>query len=259
MKTNLKISLGFIVSYISLLFAIFFKAFDEFKINMQKPHLFAPEQFENCFNEMVQLSLNREKPLTIIKKWVTGKKFNSNLEKIVIVIDNIDRCDKELAYNLLTDTKSFLGQIDNVIFLIPVDDEALETHIRRAHGCHKEAKEFLRKFFNVTIRIKPLQTIEIYDYANNLNLKNNLSFNPDTVDIISREYATNPRRIVQLFNNLLVELNSVEERTSPEFVKDNESLICKLLIIREEWPEYYNLICKNHFAIFQNKEDKREY
>jgi hypothetical protein len=54
---NWKFSLTAFISYIGLLIAIFFKAFDELKVNIQKPHLFAPEQFEDCFKEMVQKSL----------------------------------------------------------------------------------------------------------------------------------------------------------------------------------------------------------
>src|SRR5690554_4074758 len=250
-----KISLAIFISFIGLFATIFFKVFDEFKINVQKPHLFAPEQFEQCFKEMISKSTKSTSFIDKTIGWVTGDKYEKDVDKLVIVIDNIDRCNKELAYELLTDTKSFLGQANNVVFLIPVDDDALKQHIINSNACNKEAEEFLRKFFNVTIRIKPLKTIELFDFANNLNNANELGLNPDTVDIVSREYASNPRRIIQFFNNLQAELHNISKNINPEFAKENESLICKLLIIREEWAEFYKFICFNpHNLDGTNKE-----
>lgn len=255
---GLKISLAILVSFIGLFATIFFKVFDEFKINVQKPHLFAPEQFEECFKEMISKSTKSYSFLDKTISWVKGDKFEKDIDKLVIVIDNIDRCNKELAYELLTDTKSFLGQANNVIFLIPVDDDALKQHIINSNAVNKEAEEFLRKFFNVTIRIKPLKSIELFDFANNLNTSNELGLNPDTVDIVSREYASNPRRIIQFFNNLQAELHNLSKNINPEFAKEYESLICKLLIIREEWAEFYKLICFNPYNLDGTNQERTE-
>lgn len=208
---------------------------------------------------MISKSTKNESPVAKAFSWVVGDKFEKNIDKLVIVIDNIDRCNKELAYELLTDTKSFLGQSNNVIFLIPVDDEALKKHIINSNANNKEAEEFLRKFFNVTIRIKPLKSIELFDFANNLNNSNKLGLNPDTIDIISREYATNPRRIIQFFNNLQAELYNFSQNISSEFSKDNESLICKLLIIREEWADFYKLICFNPHNLNGTSNEKKVF
>lgn len=255
---NMKLSLSIIISFLGLFATIFFKVFDEFKVNMQKPHLFAPEQFEECFKEMVNKSLKSYSPKEKFIKWVQGENHETDLDKLIIVIDNIDRCNKELAYEMLTDTKSFLGYSGNLIFLIPVDDEALKQHILNSKACNKEAEEFLRKFFNVTIRIKPLKTIELFEFANSLNQKNSLDFNPDTVDIVSKEYASNPRRIIQFFNNLQTELHNQEVNFGKDFISKHESLICKILIIREEWPEYYKLLCKQPHLFNESSKEKSE-
>ena len=54
---------------------------------------------------------------------------SDKLDKIIIVIDNIDRCDSETSYELLTNIKSFLSNQEGVILLVPVDDEALKRHL----------------------------------------------------------------------------------------------------------------------------------
>ena len=255
---NWKFSLSIFISFLGLITTILLKAFDEFKVNIQKPHLFAPEQFEECFFEMISKSMKKYSPVEKAYQWVQGNRFIKDIDKLIVVIDNIDRCNKELAYELLTDTKSFLGNTKNVIFLIPVDDEALKKHILSSNANNKEAEEFLRKYFNTTVRIKPFKTIDLFDFANKLNLKYSLNFNPDTIDIIAKEYATNPRRIIQFFNNLVVELTNFENNFTKEFAEKYESLICKLLIIREEWPQFYKLISDRPHLINDNSKEKDE-
>lgn len=248
---NWKLSLSMVISFLGLFATIFLKVFDELKVNIQKPHLFAPEQFEDCFKEMVEKSIKHYNYIQKTIQFVTGNNFEKDIDRLVIVIDNIDRCHKEMAYELLTNIKNFLGNPYNIIFVIPVDDSALRKHIlsnskNNENGeCDREAEEFLRKFFNVTIRIKPYHSEEIFDFSEKINKKYALDFSPDTINIVSKEYARNPRRLIQLFNNLSVELCSFTEN----FAKQYESVICKLLIIREEFPDYYNKLALNSYLI----------
>ena len=70
-----------------------------------------------------------------------------------------------------------------------------------------EANEYLRKFFNVSLWIKPFQNDEMFDFTQRLNDEYNLHLSKTSVSNISREYATNPRRIIQLLNNLIIEFS----------------------------------------------------
>jgi hypothetical protein len=232
-----------IFTLLGLLITIISGAFHQLKISVTKPHLFAPEQFEECFKEMVSNSLSRINTADKVLKWVNGDKSIQNLEKLVIVIDNIDRCSNDVAYNLLTDIKTFFSSEPySIVFVIPVDDEALKKHIiknsKSEDSCDREKEEFLRKFFNVTIRIKPYGETDMYSFAKKTCEKSGLNFKPETINVASKEYAKNPRRIIQLFNNLLAELNYYEV----DFVQRNETLICCILIIREEYSGYYEKI-----------------
>lgn len=257
LKPELNITIAIVFSFLGLFTTLFYKAFDELKDSIQKPHLFAPEQFEECFNEMIEKSMRKYSMIETTISWVKGENYVKNIDKFVIVIDNIDRCQKELAYELLTNTKNFLGNRNNVIFLIPVDDEALKNQILKGNSNSKEAEEFLRKFFNLTIRIKPFKPIEIFDFANKLNKDYKLNFNPDTVDIVSKEYASNPRRIIQFFNNLISELDNFKANFDEKFTKKNESIIAMMLIIREEWPKFYSLISRKPH-LFNDSDDDKE-
>lgn len=78
----------------------------------------------------------------------------------------------------------------------------------------------------------------MYSFAKQICEASKLNFKPETINTASKEYAKNPRRIIQLFNNLLAEMNNY----TSDFIQKNETLICCILIIREEYPEYYKKI-----------------
>ena len=243
-----KISIYSIFALLSVLIGILTGCFNQLKVAISKPFMFAPEQFEQCFQEMMEEAL---KPNIIQRafQFITRNPDCISHKKIVIVIDNIDRCNSEQSYNLLTDIKTFLcDERFNIVFVIPVDDEALRKHIlNKSHNnntdeCARDKEEFLRKFFNVTLRIKPHQPTEMYEFAQKLNTKYSLGFNSATINIASKEYAKNPRRVIQLFNNLSAELANYDDA----FAFKYETLICKILIIREEYNDFYQELLKDY-------------
>ncbi len=242
-----------IFSLLSIILAIRKTIIHTLRISITEPMLFAPEQFEDCFKQMVSKALKQENCLMkIYRKGVefVRSKDNvpaNNLEKIVIVIDNIDRCHNSMAYQLLTDVKTFLSDEKyNIVFVTPVDDGALRKHLFSGSNisnetCNKDKEEFLRKFFNITLRIKPHQPAEMLEFVHRLNTKYELSLRSGTISLLAKEFAKNPRRIIQLLNNLNVELRQYSE----EFSKTNESVICAILILKEEYFDFYIKVIDN--------------
>ena len=217
--------IGFSIAILSLFSTLFFKCLNELKIVNQKPYLFAPEQFEECFKQMISKSLKKNTVFEKLQNWVKGENYITDIDKLIIVLDNIDRCSCEVAYNLLTNIKSFMNEYHNLIFVIPVDDRALKKHIINSKNSNKDAEEFFRKFFNVELRIKSLENVELFDYTSHLN-----------------------------------EFSLLSENYGSDFVCKNQVLICKALIIKEEWSEYFNKIIKDNSLLieqrYNNEDDK---
>ncbi len=243
-----KMPLYSIFAIAGLFITIISGTFHQLKVSITKPLFFAPEQFEDCFKQMVSFSLKKYSWVSEKIYVVCGVKATRNLDKLVIVIDNIDRCNNDVAYSLLTDIKTFLGSDSySIVFVIPVDDEALRKHLFKVNNhtdediSLKDKEEFLRKFFNVTIRIKPYQEADMFSFVKKMNEKFSLNFNNSTLMLASKEYSTNPRRVIQLFNNLSSELSNYPA----EFSKQNESLICVILILKEEFGNYYKEILRS--------------
>lgn len=250
-----KITITSLVTFLTFIIVLINGCFYDLKITINKPALFAPEQFEACFKQMMSKCLIKNNWFKT--QWLNAVEFVStdetsekNLDKLVIVIDNIDRCHSDMAYQLLTDIKTFLSDTDyNLVFIVPVDDEALKKHLFRKwskdssdeQDINKEKEEFLRKFFNITMRIKPHQEMELQHFAHEIDKENDLGFSNDTLAIVSKEFADNPRRIIQLLNNLTSELTLYDD----EFATKYETLICSTLILREEYPSFYKQVTRN--------------
>lgn len=206
--------------------------FSELKSSIIQPYAFASEQFEDLFIEILQ-------------KYRHSKSKDHNTQKIVIVIDNIDRCTSAISFELLTDIRTFLStEVKDVIFLIPVDEDSLKAQIasslQPSGTPDLNTDEYYRKIFNVIIRIKPFRHEEIHHFAIQLNTEYGLMFRPDTLKLMSKEFITNPRQIIHNLNNLSSELDGY----SDEFAKENEVLICAVLILKDYFKQFYQQLLR---------------
>jgi hypothetical protein len=244
-----KIVMAIISTWLGLMVHFFSKSLHNYKISITKPKVFTPEQFENIFKEVIHM-LTRHK--NIKSKWIKQNICkDSSYNKIIIIIDNIDRCHSKLATELLLTIKNFL-EIENCIFIVPVDNEALMKHFRVGNRDYKE--EFLRKFFNVTVRIKDFTQNNLSEFTESISVEHNLGFSSVVADIISQEFSRNPRRIIQFLNNLSIERKVAEVQEKSGVLKEgaitsNIEFLAKIQLIREEWPKFYELISSNRYLL----------
>ena len=112
---------------------------------------------------------------------------------------------------------------------------------------YEEKEEFLRKIFNVSIRIKGLNNIDRFDFTKNLIEKYCLGFSNEVASVISQEFAKNPRRIIQFLNSLAIEQEvareqEVEGNIPKESVTENIDFLAKILLLKEEYSFLYDKI-----------------
>lgn len=239
----------FIISiFISAITVFVSKTFIQYKISINKPRIFAPEEFENIFSEIIDKILNKERSVWVYIKNILG--ISKRLDKIVIVIDNIDRCHKDLAFELLLTIKNFLEK-QGVIFIVPIDEDEMKRHLT-ASGY--DANEFLRKLFNTTLNIKKFSENDLYAFAKSLNNKYSLNLPENVISLVAQEFSKNPRRIIQFLNVLQTEiLFSKKQEDSGNIPKGiisgNLPFLTKVLLIKEEWFEFYKLLRKNPYLL----------
>ncbi len=205
----------------------------------------SPEKFEAKFQEILRRS--------------KGK-------KVVIVVDNLDRCAHKKAIELLSTIKTFLEvpkDKGECIFVIPCDDNAIKEHLENIYGADSSTKkkpkafdsdEFLRKFFNAYVRIPDFIDTELQDYTEELLKETGAKKldNSEVAYVITTAFRDNPRQIKQFINTLLSHYLLVQEREECQnplivpkgTITDSVGFLTKLLAIRHKSPEVYENIKK---------------
>jgi len=167
-------------------------------------------------------------------------------DKIIIFIDNVDRCEPEKAKEVLESIKNFLEH-PKITYIIPLDDKSLQNHLEMDDFTFSE---FQRKIFNSSISIKPFSNNELLYFAFQLNEKYSLNLPIDVLDICTSIYSKNPRRVIDFLNKIqiekyLVELQEEQKNFVSGKLSQNISGLAKLLAIKEEWTDLHDRIEKN--------------
>ncbi len=214
------------------------------KYSISEAALYSSEQFEKVFKDMISDA-------------------NCKRKKIVIVIDNLDRCCRSRVVEVLSVIKTYLEPLGKkkCIFVIPCDDVAIKEQVKAAYEIFtgaenkKEAEEYadeyIRKFFNASIRITPFIEKEIEPYIETQLGKMLLTKDMDVKEIkqliqmIGSVFRKNPRQIKQFLNNLTSKYLLVKEREAePEpmikpKISSNIKFLAKVAIIETKFPEWY--------------------
>jgi len=189
----------------------------------------------------------------------------------------LDRCSHKKAVELLSTIKTFLAQdsdrpgTDKCIFLIPCDDEAIKKHLSNVYQNDSElldSDEFLRKFFNTSIRIPEFIDTELQTFTESLLKETKIpQFVPDEVAyVITAAFRDNPRQIKQFINTLISHFLLAQQResgTSPEIsqegtITSNVDFLAKFLIVRQKYPPFFTKIAQDFLPPLEWEEIKIE-
>ena len=175
-------------------------------------------------------------------------------KRVIIIIDNLDRCTSDISYKLLTSLKTFMSNEEKVTVIIPLDEDAIKSHIKKSLYIEdSEVNEYLIKIINSSISIKEPSSEKIYKYIVKLCEDNKIAFKEQTKDVISETGLSNPRKIISFINNLCNELNLFNRKYDKLFLNNNEHIIAILLFIRTNFESYYRYLkeyCKGNNSDF---------
>jgi hypothetical protein len=188
-------------------------------------------------------------------------------DRLVVGIDNLDRCSPTRASELLAVIKTFLepaSQGKSLVFIVATDDQALRRHLiaqelksspQKQHDGEKGAPvpsdvahavdEFLRKYFNGVLRVAdPLpndmsnfvhRLLEPFAKANKIDSATESAL----AEVVVGSLGGNPRRLKQFLNGLQIRIMLLQERRRQRRLSvDPDALaVAEVLVLEERWPE----------------------
>ena len=86
-------------------------------------------------------------------------------ERLVIFIDELDRCRPTFAVELLEQIKHYFDN-DKITFVFSTNIKQLQYTIKKYYGEAFEAKRYLDKFFDLTISLNEINVIEYFNFVN---------------------------------------------------------------------------------------------
>ncbi len=235
-----KFALSLFSIFSGLIFSLSNNIFRVIPYTTRESKLIEAEKFEETFNSITKEIFGKKSLLRKLTDFVAGRK---QYQKMVIVIDNLDRCDKENLMVTLSSVKNFL-ESENVTFVLPVDENGVTAFL---DGNTDDVDEYLRKIFHQIIRLKKFTPRELVDFTNELNKKYSLGLSKTGIRLICQEFTTNPRKIIQFLNNLQTERDLIKRQIEQEYVKlefntQADDFLIKLLIIKQEWNHLYKML-----------------
>jgi predicted KAP-like P-loop ATPase len=152
-----------------------------------------------------------------LRKWIT-ETISSKKERMVVFIDDLDRCTPDVAFEVLEALKLYLN-IKDLVFVIGLDreviDKVVENHYEKI-GFKTEAekekcKKYLDKMFQVEVKVGP-SVQQINEYTDKIIegsefLRKNLT--KEQYDAVKQVILSlgerNPREIKRLVNSAIME------------------------------------------------------
>ena len=239
------------------------------------PKTASAEQFEKKFNKVIGEIIEKEK----------------KLEGVVIFVDDLDRCSPKDVEQVLTALFTFFNNplvtyvitadhtvirryIEKFLEIIPGADSEEESNSSTKLSRNKDATEYLKKIFQINWilpRITPdalKNWIELLLEGNKKIIKLDNPYAKNyLVELIQNNLDGNPRKIKHLIRILVFLLEVTKEKLGQENIKKGDKkkleiimkspeLLAKMLIIEDEFPDFYEKFQKNPKLIKEYEKGK---
>ena len=211
------------------------------------------EDFENNFSEKQKFLSDMEKDtiyfdgLNAISKQMKQIRNKSRGKdyRIVVFVDDLDRCSPKKALEVLESIKVFLD-IEGFVYVLGISHETINRLITHAYKeMEVKGSEYIKKIIQIPIKLPAWEKIDLVNL-----IKNNLSGELkkeyakliiDNSRIITDVVDNNPRQLKRFINNLII---------AYETFGDGRNIISLrglfiTQIIKKRLPKFYKVYVKN--------------
>jgi hypothetical protein len=167
---------------------------------------------------------------------VTGTEDGSSSQRVLVVVDNLDRLPGRDALRALAEIRSLVEiKGSRCVFLIPVDRAAFATHIESALTNDISAKDYLDKFFNLDVLLTQPEPLDVRDWATKQArplfgeevTDEELASGVQTVAAMS---GGSPRAVKRIINGVSTRLRMLDDSVSPRPTLAQLALIEGLIV-----------------------------
>ncbi|HJW84319.1 MAG TPA: P-loop NTPase fold protein, partial [Anaerolineae bacterium] len=189
------------------------------KRKLHREHIESLEQFQLGFAELLK------------------DHFVTKDRRLVVFIDDLDRCLPEKAIGVLEAIKLFLDA-PGCAYLIGADRDVIEQGIRVKYGdsIPITGGSYLEKIIQIPFHLPPLQDKRIADFIEQYDQ----SVPQDCREIMASGIEPNPRKVKRTINIFRLLRKLAEKRAAEKEIAQFEpGLLAKVVVIQSRWRELY--------------------
>ncbi|MER6759906.1 MULTISPECIES: KAP family P-loop NTPase fold protein [Amycolatopsis] len=180
---------------------------------------------------------------------------DSRADRVVIFVDELDRCSSEDVVATLDAVRTFLGT-DRCVFIVAADQQVLEAALSRKsqqptpltayNPYYSTGSAYLDKVFQYQISLPALLAPNIGEFALNLvkdrqsGVWSELTDLPLVISVLIPGHVTSPRRVKHLLNTFALTYRLAEDRFRTKQLHENPArsapALAKLVCLRVEFP-----------------------
>jgi hypothetical protein len=160
--------------------------------------------------------------------------------RLVVFIDDLDRCLPEKTIEILEVIKLFLD-VPKCIFVIGVEKEVIEKGIEVRYKSKDQkpisGQDYIEKIIQIPFVLPPIREDDMAAFIEKLGIRER---EKRYVTVVAKGAGCNPRK-VKMFLNVLRIRHAIVERTCGGI---NPDLSAKLLVFEYGFPEFYKDVVK---------------
>ena len=168
--------------------------------------------------------------------------------RIVIFIDDLDRCSPETTLEVFESVKAFLD-IEGFIFILGLSREALDKLITKKFEqmglTGITGEQYIRKVIQIEINIQKWKPYAINELIAKLSKR--LDYDdlkkPEIIDLIAKGVERNPRQVKRLINRYIV-VHSASKTSNRPF-EAKKFFVGEIL--NDRWPDFYSHLTNPNF------------
>jgi hypothetical protein len=189
------------------------------------------EQFEAEFQELVNKCVGED-------------------GRLVVFIDDLDRCLPEQSIDILEAIKLFLNA-ERCVFVIGVDKKVVQDGIKlRYTGVDVGGVDYLEKIIQVPFTVPEIRENDIQEFVRKIA--------PEEIGkhaAIIAKIGGNPRRIKRIINKFILQTTLAEEKPGLKDMIDTD-ILAKLLVLELRWDVFYGDLTSSKFLTYEDEQLK---
>lgn len=183
------------------------------------------------------------------------RKLSFKGKKLIVFLDDLDRCDSNNIINLISSIKLFLSINENIIFILGIDREAVTLALQNKYNNDfNKADEYLEKIFPINFLITSGiltndKNIKWISEITNLDLEKS----KNVMDFLENVEFTNPRHLKKVFRKYLSIKDYLKNNNIDLEDENNIIFIIYIIILALFYErEYIALLTQNKDKYYSN-------